>query len=151
MVYSDMAAAFVGHHTDFQWLVQKLQINTTHLEPYQHNSTRVDDFNTQLTRQLDDTNFVLPGNDIDYYPEDQHQEDTENGDPDDGDAGDDTQPEADTINDYDKLVGATFLLDPIRNPGNVATKATVTKRKTDMHGKLLGKAHPNPSLLDTQE
>ena len=106
---------------------------------------RVDDFNTRLTRRLDDTSFVLPGNDIDYYPEDQHHVDTENGDTDN-----DTQPEADTIDDYDKLVGATFLLDPIRNPGNVATKATVIKRKTDIHGKPLGKAHSNP-LLDTRE
>ncbi len=67
----------------------------------------------------------------------------------DGDAYE-TQPEADTIDDYNKLVGATFLLDPIRNPGNVATKATVIKQKTDIHRKPLGKAHPNP-LLDTRE
>ena len=34
---SDMAATFVGHKTDFQRLVRKLQINMTHSEPYQHN------------------------------------------------------------------------------------------------------------------
>ena len=111
---------------------------------------RVDDFNTRLTRRLDDTDFVLPGNDIDYYPEDQHQVDYENGDLNDGDADNETQPEADNIDDYDKLVGATFLLDPIRNPGNVATKAKVVRHKTDILGKPLGKAHPNP-LLDTRE
>ena len=34
---SDMAAAFVGHNTDFQRLVRKLQIDMTHSEPYRHN------------------------------------------------------------------------------------------------------------------
>jgi hypothetical protein len=34
---SDMAAAFVGHNTNFQQLVQKLQINMTNSEPYRHN------------------------------------------------------------------------------------------------------------------
>ena len=33
----DMAAAFVGRHTDFQRLVQKLGINMTYAEPYRHN------------------------------------------------------------------------------------------------------------------
>jgi len=33
----DMAAAFVGRHTDFQRLVQKLNINLTYAEPYRHN------------------------------------------------------------------------------------------------------------------
>ena len=33
----DMAAAFVGRHTDFQWLVQRLGINLTYAEPYRHN------------------------------------------------------------------------------------------------------------------
>ncbi len=92
---------------------------------------------------------MLPGNDIEYYPEDQHQVEHENGDPENRDA-DDGQPKADTIDDYDKLVRATFLLDPIRSLGNVATKAMVIKYKTDMHGKPLGNAHQNP-LLDNQE
>ena len=61
-----------------------------------------------------------------------------------------TKPEANNIDDYDKLFGATFLLDPMQAPGNVATKATVLKHKTDIHGKLLGRAHSNP-LLDTRE
>jgi hypothetical protein len=33
----DMASAFVGRHTDFQRLVQKLNINMTYSEPHQHN------------------------------------------------------------------------------------------------------------------
>jgi hypothetical protein len=33
----DMAAAFVGRHTDFQWLVQRLGINLTYAKPYRHN------------------------------------------------------------------------------------------------------------------
>ena len=107
---------------------------------------RVDDFNMRLDRRLDDTNFVLPGNDIDYYyPSDQYAVDNENGDEQEG-----GQPEADSVDDYDKLVGATFLLDPINNPGNVATKATVVRHMTDAQGKPLGKAHANP-LLDTRE
>ena len=51
---------------------------------------------------------------------------------------------------YDNLVGATFLLDPLKSPENVATKATVIRRKTDHLGVPLGKAHANP-LLDTRE
>ena len=38
----------------------------------------------------------------------------------------------------------------MRSPDNVATKATVIRRKVDHLGTLLGKAHPNP-LLDTRE
>jgi hypothetical protein len=33
----DMAAAFVGQHTDFQRLVQRLGINITYAKPYRHN------------------------------------------------------------------------------------------------------------------
>jgi hypothetical protein len=112
-------------------------------------AARVEDFNENLTRRLDDTNFVLPGNDIDYYyPHDEYSIDYENGDPQNGDL-DEGQPEADSVDDYDRLVGATFLLDPIKNPGNVATKATVIRRKTDAQGKPLGMAHS--TLLDTRE
>jgi hypothetical protein len=49
---------------------------------------RVDDFKTQLHCRLKDTNFILPGNDINYYPTDQFEVDLENGDPQDGDAND---------------------------------------------------------------
>ncbi len=48
------------------------------------------------------------------------------------------------------VVGATFLLDPTKSPNNVATKATVVKRKTDALGIPIGTQHPNP-LLDTRE
>jgi hypothetical protein len=58
--------------------------------------------------------------------------------------------EADDVDSYDALIGATFLLDPIRSPDNVATKAKVIQRKTDSLGIPLDRAHPNP-LLDTQE
>ena len=34
---SDMALSFVGHNTDFQRLLRKLQINMTNSEPYRHN------------------------------------------------------------------------------------------------------------------
>ena len=95
---------------------------------------RVDDFNNRLRVRLDDTNFVLPGGDIDeYYPNDTYeipiQEDAENGDPEKGDGNMDERPEADDIDSYDKLIGATFLLDSLKSPDNVATKATVIRRK----------------------
>jgi hypothetical protein len=60
------------------------------------------------------------------------------------------RPEANDIISYDNLIGATFLLDPLKSPDNVATKATVIRRKTDHLGNPLGKAHANP-LLDTWE
>ena len=110
---------------------------------------RVNDFNARLNTRLDDTNFVLPGDDIDhYYPSDIYeipiQEDAENGDINNDEYRDD-DPDS-----YDNLVGATFLLDPLKSPENVATKATVIRRKTDHLGVPLGKAHANP-LLDTWE
>ena len=116
---------------------------------------RVEDFNSRLNTRLDDTNFVLPGGDIDeYYPDDIYevpiQQDAENGDHVNGDGNADERPEADDIDSYDKLIGATFLLDPLKSPDNVATKATVIRRKVDHLGKPLGTAHANP-LLDTRE
>jgi hypothetical protein len=108
--------------------------------------SRVDNFNMRLDQRLDDMNFVLPGNDIDYYyPTDQHGVDYENGVVKNRDTQEEGQPEADSVDDYNKLVGATFLLDPINNPGNIATKATVLRHKMDAQGN-----HANP-LLDTQE
>ena len=114
--------------------------------------SRIDDFNRQLSIRLDDTNFVLPGNeDIDYYAQDVYdiplQRESMNGDSSNGDSSDnaDNEPEQ-----FDKLIGATFLLDPLAAPGNVATTATVIKRKLDPLGIPLGKYHPNP-LLDTRE
>ncbi len=114
---------------------------------------RIEHFNTGFVTRLDDTNFILPGNDIDFYPHDiydipLHRE-TENGDSSNGDLS-----SGDSVNDepeqFDKLIGSTFLLDPLAAPNNVATKATVIRRKTDPLGIPLGKYNPNP-LLDTRE
>ncbi len=58
------------------------------------------------------------------------------------------RPEADNIDSYDNLIGATFLLDPLKSPDNIATKATVIRRKTDHLGNPLGKAHANPCLTN---
>ncbi len=116
---------------------------------------RVEDFNHRLDVRLDDTNFVLANGDIDeYYPEDVYevpiQDIAENGDPYNGDIALNERPEADDVDSYDKLIGATFLLDPMKSSDNVATRATVLRRKTDHSGNPLGKAHANP-LLDTRE
>lgn len=109
---------------------------------------RVDDFNRQVDERLDDTNFVLLGKDIDYfYPNDVYEvpehEIAKNGDGENVNDLDD--PDA-----YDNLIGATFLLDPVKCPENVATKATVICHKTDHLGNPLGRAHRNP-LLDTRQ
>ena len=49
---SDMAVAFVRHKTDFQQIVQKLQIYMTHSEPYQHKQLQsVDVAIRELKRQ----------------------------------------------------------------------------------------------------
>jgi hypothetical protein len=78
---------------------------------------------------LDDANFILPGNDIDfYYQHDVYdiplQRETEadawNGDP------VVVEPD-DNVEAFDDLIGATFLLDPIKAPNNIATQATVVK------------------------
>ena len=62
----------------------------------------------------------------------------------------DPAPEPDDLEEYDNLVGATFLLDPTRNPENGGSKAHVVQMKTDALGNPIGKAHTNP-LLDTKE
>ncbi len=99
---------------------------------------------------LDDTNFVLAGGDIDeYYPNNVYDIPIQ-GVNKNGDANTDERPEADNIDSYDKLIGATFILDPLKSPDNVATRATVIRRKTDHLGNPLGMAHANP-LLDTRK
>lgn len=119
--------------------------------------TRIEEFNTQLTKCLDDTNFVLASNDIDYYYQNDVfdiplQRETENRDslPNDGNevlpANDNTAVGNDATH-FDNLIGATFLRDPIRSPNNVATEATIIKQKTDPVGVPLGCYHLNP-LLD---
>jgi hypothetical protein len=109
----------------------------------------------RLNTWLEDTNFVLPGGDIDdFYPNDVYeiptQGDIQNGDPDNGDNRTFDRPDANDFNSYDNLIGATFLLDPLKSPDKVATRATVVRRKTDHLGNPLGRAHCNP-LLDTRE
>jgi hypothetical protein len=47
----DMAAAFVGRHTDFQWLVQQLGINLTYAKPYRHNQLQQVDVAIQELKQ----------------------------------------------------------------------------------------------------
>ncbi len=47
----DMAAAFVGRHTDFQRLVQRLGINLTYAEPYRHNQLQQVDVAIQELKQ----------------------------------------------------------------------------------------------------
>lgn len=113
---------------------------------------RADEFEASLRQRLDNTNFILPGNDIDHtYPLDIYEIPVDGSDL-NGDnlcADNDTlQPEADNIESYDRLIGSTFLLDPLRCPGNVATKAKVISRKLYSLGNPIGKAHKNP-LLDT--
>jgi hypothetical protein len=73
-----------------------------------------------------------------------------NRDPENGNNVMHERPEADDIDSYNNLIGATFLLDPLRSPDNVATKATVIRRKTNHLDNPLGKAHAN-LLLDTWE
>ena len=101
-------------------------------------------------QQLNDTNFMLPENELNYYyPTNQYQVDYKNRDLQSKDL-DEGQPEADSVDDYDQLVGATFLLDPVKCPGNIATNATMICQKMDGQGRPIGKAHSNP-LLDTRE
>jgi hypothetical protein len=76
---------------------------------------RIDDFNMSLAARLDDTNFVLPGNDLDhYYQHDIHdiplQRETDNGNAWNGDL-----PVDDDVTTFDNLIGATFLLDPVKS------------------------------------
>ncbi len=73
-----------------------------------------------------------------------------NGDPENGNNVMHERPKADDIDSYDNLIGATFLLDPLKSPDNVATKATVIRRKTNHLNNPLGKAHAN-LLLYTRE
>ena len=112
---------------------------------------RVNDFNYKFNIHLDNTNFVHPGEDIDfYYPNNVYdipiKEHAENGE----NVMNKQPADADDRDSYDKLIGATFLLDPLKSLDNVETRATVTRRETDHQGKPTGRAHPNP-LLNTCE
>lgn len=75
---------------------------------------QVNNFNTRLNTFLDKTNFLLPGNDLDhYYPDDVYDipidENADNRDFKNRD-----NVEADDVDSYDKLIGATFIWIPYR-------------------------------------
>jgi hypothetical protein len=82
----------------------------------------------------------------DIYLDDDYRDSYEN----EGLDPDQVRLKADKVELYDRLIGATFLLDPLRNADKVATQATVKERRKDPFGNPIGKAHANP-LLDTRE
>jgi hypothetical protein len=110
---------------------------------------QIDKFNTNLVERLDDTNFTI-NNDttkpLDIYDVDNNDDQSWN------ENDDNNMPDAEDLNAeiIDQYVGTTFLLDPIRNHTNVATKVKVVRRNTDFDGKPIGVANKNP-LLDTSE
>jgi len=108
---------------------------------------RVQQFNEWLTRRLDETNFIIEDH---QRPPDIYLEYDDDVAPVEPVNPDDARPEADDIDDHDKWIGATFLLDPLRNTDKVGTKARVVQRRTDPFGNPIGRAHPNP-LMDTRE
>ena len=109
----------------------------------------IDQFNTNLADRLDDKNFTI--NNETTKPLDIYDVDDANDQSwDENDSNE--MPEAEDLNDelIDQYIGTTFLLDPIRNHTNVATKVKVLKRNKDFDGKPIGVANKNP-LLDTRE
>ena len=109
----------------------------------------IDRFNTNLVNRLDDTNFTI--NKETTKPLDIYDVDDDNDQSwDENDTNE--MPEAEDLNAeiIDQYIGTTFLLDPIRNHTNVATKVKVLKRNKDFDGKPIGVANKNP-LLDTRE
>ncbi len=59
-------------------------------------------------------------------------------------------PNREEVDDYNKYVGDTFILDPIDNSANVGTKARVMQCQMDPFGNPIGTVHKNP-ILDMQE
>ena len=128
-------------------------------------SAQITEFNQNLTKRLDDTNFILmPGNQ-NFEVDDEYDDFAA---PDDDPAyGDNTPTEAqygsmateftnvlpdeDEIKEaevYDKYIGVRIVLDEDTNDGG--NLATVKRRVTDMHGRPSGTAHNNP-MLDSRE
>mmetsp|Transcript_6957 Transcript_6957/g.15347 ORF Transcript_6957/g.15347 Transcript_6957/m.15347 type:complete len:588 (-) Transcript_6957:1134-2897(-) len=120
---------------------------------------QVDIFDRDLTKRLNDDNFHVPIN-TDFDLDDIYDD----NDPACGKNEDNTPPDSeydlpertpemdeyDSIEQYDNLIGATFLLDPSRADNKyIATKATVKKRAVDHLGNPIGSAHSNP-LMDTR-
>ena len=96
--------------------------------------SRIDDFNTRLMTRLDDMNFVLPNRDIDdYYTMDIYevpvQNVAQNRDHKNAHTDDDDRPEADDIDSYDRLIGTTFLLDPLKSLTTLPQKRQSSKGK----------------------
>ncbi len=91
---------------------------------------QIEAFDKALVERLNDTNHTIDigvcGADI--YLDDDYGDsyDNEGLDP------EQIRPKADEVKLYDKLIGATFLLDPLWNADNVATQATVKERKKDL-------------------
>ncbi len=76
---------------------------------------QIEAFDKALVEQLNNTNHTI---DIGvHYLDDNYRDsyDNEGLDP------EQIQPEADKVESYDKLIGATFLLDPLRNADNAVT------------------------------
>ena len=127
--------------------------------------SRVEEFNTNVNERLDDTNFRLPSFEefsmIDDYniPEDPAYGDVDTTPTDeeylktlkDGT----TIPNPFSNNDdkdvdnYDPFIGATIkLTDAENNGGDIATRAIVKRRATDLEGNPIGTYNKNPLLND---
>ena len=101
---------------------------------------QVDDFDTELTQRLDDTHFTIVGTDNFYLEifmiKTTKLTGTARTTPSDAEYNSpEAKPDIDDIKQYDKLFGATFMLDP-KNGDNkyLETKATVKKRVVDHSG-----------------
>ena len=110
---------------------------------------QIDKINTNLVERLDDT-YVTINIELTKPLEIYDVDDTDDQPWNENDTN--NMPEAEDLNAeiIDQYIGTTFMLDPIRNQTNVATKVKVLKRKTDIDGKPIGVANKNPSL-DTRE
>ena len=101
---------------------------------------QVDDFDTELTQRLDDTHFTIVGTDNFYLEifmiKTTKLTGTARTTPSDAEYNSpEAKPDIDDIKQYDKLFGATFMLDP-KNGDNkyLETKATVKRRVADHSG-----------------
>jgi hypothetical protein len=88
---------------------------------------QIDSFNAGLTERLDDANFTINGEDI-INPLDIYDNTTSDDQPWEENHTN-TLPEIEDLNEeiMDQYVGTTFLLDPTRNDGNVATRIKVLR------------------------
>jgi hypothetical protein len=125
--------------------VQHVTLEETHNPDIQ---VQIEAFDKALIEKLNNTNHTMDIGvcGVDIYLDDNCGDsyDNEGLDP------EQVQPKADKVESYDKLIGAMFLLDPLRNADNVATRVMVKERRKDPFGNLTRKAHAN-LLLDTRE